>query len=224
MPPTANCHPPWRFIETRSDCKEKTVPDPTTHIIRPKLHHWGMRTAKFQEMVDWYSTVVGFETVLSSDSPAQVAFVTNDEQHHRGGFFSPPGVTDNPGRGTMPGVNHLAWEYDTLDDLLATWSRLDEQGIRAVLTTDHGPSFSFYYKDPENNTVELTCLAYDDLAKVKERLRSPENIRNPMGQPVTPEQLIAAREQGSSLAEIHERALAGDYVPEGPAPRPALIL
>jgi catechol 2,3-dioxygenase len=201
------------------------VPDTTTtQMIRPRLHHWGMRTAKFHEMVDWYSTVVGFETVLSSDSPAQVAFVTNDEQHHRGGFFSPPGIADDPDRGRMPGVNHLAWEYDTLDDLLATWRRLETAGIKSILTTDHGPSFSFYYKDPENNTVELTCLAYDDLAKVKERLRSPENIRNPMGRPVIPDQLIAAREQGLSLAEIHELALAGAYAPDGPPPSPGLIL
>jgi catechol 2,3-dioxygenase len=196
----------------------------TGHVIKPKLHHWGMRTAKFDEMVDWYSTVVGFETVLAATSPAQVAFVTNDEQHHRGGFFSPPGIEDNPQRATMPGVNHLAWEYESLDDLLATWQRLEALGIAAVLTTDHGPSFSFYYKDPEGNTVELTCLAYDDLAKVRARLKSPENLRNPMGRAVIPEQLIAARELGLSLAEIHDRALAGEYAPDAPPPSPALIL
>src|ERR1700683_5291632 len=113
--------------------------NPNGQVIKPKLHHWGMRTAKFDEMVDWYSTVVGFETVLAATSPAQVAFVTNDEQHHRGGFFSPPGIEDNPQRPTRPGVSPLAWEYESLDDLLATWQRLEALGIAAVLTTDHGP-------------------------------------------------------------------------------------
>lgn len=195
-----------------------------SHIIRPKLHHWGMRTAKFEEMVDWYSKVIGFETALSATSPVKVAFVTNDEQHHRGGFFGTPGIVDDPERGRMPGVNHLAWEYDNLDDLLATWQRLEDEGIESIVTTDHGPTFSFYYKDPENNTVELTCLAYDDLASARERLQAPENVRNPMGQAVIPQKLIAAREQGLSLAEIHERALGGEYAPEGTPPSPALIM
>ena len=193
-------------------------------LIKPKLHHWGMRTTKFDEMLDWYGTVLGLETVLAASSPVQVAFVTNDEQHHRGGFFSPPGIEENPQRGTMPGVNHLAWEYESLDDLLATWQRLVHLDIEPVLSTDHGPSFSLYYKDPENNTVELTCLAYDDVANARERLRAPENLRNPMGQPVIPEQLIAARRDGLSLSEIHERALAGEYAPAGPPPSPALIM
>ena len=193
------------------------------HVIKPRLHHWGMRTTKLDEMVEWYGKVVGLEVVLSSAQPVPVAFVTNDEQHHRGGFFRFPGVVDHPQRGSMPGVNHLAWEYDTLGDLLDSWQRLKDMGIEPVLSTDHGPSFALYYKDPENNTVELLCAAYDDLAKVREHMQRPDMVQNPMGRPVDPAKLIAAREQGLSLAEIHERALAGEYVPAGPPPSPAAI-
>ena len=45
-----------------------------------------------------------------------------------------------------------------------------------------------------------------------------------MGQGVIPDMLIEARKQGLSLAEIHERALAGEYAPTGGPPNPALII
>src|SRR5439155_11534000 len=141
-------------------------------IIKPRLHHWGMRTMKIDEMVDWYSKVAGFEIVLSAiqtdgsgETPPQAAYVTNDAEHHRGGFFKLPMFKDHPERNLMPGVNHLAFEYDSIDDLLASWERLKGEGIEPVLCTDHGPTFAFYYKDPENNTVELCTDAWEDEGK-----------------------------------------------------------
>jgi hypothetical protein len=33
---------------------------------------------------------------------------------------------------------------------------------------------------------------------------------NPLGQPIDPDQLVVARQQGLALAEIHERAFANE--------------
>jgi catechol 2,3-dioxygenase-like lactoylglutathione lyase family enzyme len=195
----------------------------SNEIIKPKLHHWGMRTIKFDEMVAWYGTVVGFEPVLSSESPMKSQFVTNDEQHHRGGFFNFPHLNDDPGRFQAPGINHLAWDYESLDDLLATWQRLKDEGIEPLITTDHGPTFAFYYKDPENNTVELLCDAYGDAGKSMEHMLRPDMIQNPMGTPVDPALLIEARANGMSVEEVHERAQAGEFAPDGPPPDPRVL-
>jgi catechol-2,3-dioxygenase len=195
----------------------------TSEVIKPRLHHWGMRTIQFDEMTQWYARVVGFEAVLATDAPMKSQFVTNDEQHHRGGFFNFPGLKDEPSRFQMPGINHLAWEYDSLDDLLASWKRLKDEGIEPVITTDHGPTFAFYYKDPEGNTVELLCDAYADAAKSMEHMLRPDMIQNPMGAPVDPVQLLDARESGLSPDEVHERALAGEYTPDGPPPDPRIL-
>ena len=200
------------------------MPKSDRPVIKPVLHHWGMRTIKFDEMVAWYETVLGLETVFGSPSPVPVAFVTNDEEHHRGGFFNIPGLVDSPERARSIGLNHIGWNYDSLDDLLDTWSRLQEEGIKSIVDTDHGPTFSIYYKDPEDNTVELTCLSFDTLAQAVEACQDPVMIANPMGAPFVPEKLIQARKDGLSLSEIHEKTMAHEYAPEGPPPGPELIM
>ncbi len=192
-------------------------------LIKPRLHHWGMRTMKINEMVDWYSKVAGFEIVLearqtdvSEETPPQAAYVSNDEEHHRGGFFELPTFTDHPDRNMMPGVNHLAFEYDSIDDLLSSWERLKGEGIEPVLCTDHGPTFAFYYKDPENHTVELLTDAWEDGDKARAIMSDPKMLANPMGKQVDPAKLIAARQEGISLTELHERAMAEAYLPQTP--------
>jgi catechol 2,3-dioxygenase-like lactoylglutathione lyase family enzyme len=199
-------------------------------IIRPRLHHWGMRTLKLDEMVDWYSKVCGYEIVLearqtdvSAESPPQSAYVSNDEEHHRGGFFTLPMFKDHPERNFMPGVNHLAFDYDSVDDLLSSWERLKAEGIEPALCTDHGPTFAFYYKDPENNTVELCCDAWEDESKPREIMSSPRMLQNPMGSQVDPAKLLEARRGGLSLAELHERAMADEYAPSQPGNPMVLI-
>jgi len=190
-------------------------------IIKPRLHHWGIRTKKLNEMVDWYSRVAGFEIVLearqtdvSEETPPQAAYVSNDKEHHRGGFVELPMFKDHPERNMMPGVNHLAFEYDDIDDLLASWERLKSEGINPVLCTDHGPTFAFYYKDPENHTVELLCDAWEDEKKPREIMSDPKMLANPMGKQVDPARLLAARREGASLTELHERAMNEQYLPE----------
>lgn len=49
----------------------------------------------------------------------------------------------------------VAFEYPTVDDLLASYTRLKNLGIVPVLTTDTGPTTAFYYEDPDGNSVEL---------------------------------------------------------------------
>jgi catechol 2,3-dioxygenase-like lactoylglutathione lyase family enzyme len=190
-------------------------------VIKPRLHHWGMRTMKINEMVDWYTKVAGFEIVLearqtdvSEETPPQAAYVSNDEEHHRGGFFEMPIFKDHPERNMMPGVNHLAFEYEDIDDLLSSWERLKGEGIEPVLCTDHGPTFAFYYKDPENNTVELLCDAHSDPSAPRAIMSDPRILANPMGKQVDPAKLIAARREGLSLDDLHARSMEGEYLPE----------
>lgn len=182
-------------------------------VIKPQLHHWGIRTLQFQEMLDWYTKVVGFEVVLAAESPVQSAFVTNDDAHHRGGFFQFPGIQPHPEGSLPPAVNHLAFEFDSLEDLLSSWERIKAEGIEPLMCTDHGPTFAFYYKDPDNHTVELLCDAAEDPGAV---MRDPALTANPMGHFVDPAKLLEALRSGLSPSEIHERALADEYAPAQP--------
>jgi catechol 2,3-dioxygenase len=45
---------------------------------------------------------------------------------------------------------------------------------------------------------------------------SPQFAANPIGVPVDPAAVVAARGAGASASELHERAYAGDFIPHEP--------
>jgi catechol 2,3-dioxygenase-like lactoylglutathione lyase family enzyme len=182
-------------------------------IIRPHLHHFGTATTRNDEMLEWYRNVVGMEVSMRSEVPVTMTFVSNDLAHHRGGFFSPPFVTEDAEKFQHARIQHLAWEFDSIDDLLETWERLTGLGIVPVAASCHGTHFSCYYKDPDYNTVELLADAFGDMRKSFEFFQTPQMQANPMGGHIDPAKLIEARKQGVELDELRERALAGEYVP-----------
>ena len=152
----------------------------------------------------------------TTDPLPTMAFVTNDNHHHRGGFFSPPTLSDDPAKLDHARIQHLAWEYENIDDLLASWQRIADLGIEPVSCWCHGPSFSFYYKDPDNNTIELTVDAYGDLERSFAHTRRDDWKAGPNGTAVDPAKLLAARTAGASLDELREGGLAAEYEPAEP--------
>lgn len=183
-------------------------------VATPALHHWGTATTRHEEMIEWYRDVLGLEIVAQTSDPLpKMTFVANDEHHHRGGFFSPPGLEDDPDRLAQSRIQHLAWEYDSIETLLETWQRLVSLGIEPVSCCCHGPSFAFYYKDPDRNTVELLTDAYADHARSFEHTTRPEWRAKPNGVAVDPQALIDATAAGVSLDELRENGLAGRYLP-----------
>jgi catechol 2,3-dioxygenase len=113
-------------------------------------------------------------------------------------------------------MHHLAFEYATLDDLLATYLRLKGEGIVPGGCLDHGLTTSFYYVDPDENCVELQADNYGDWSRSTEFIRTDERFAaDPIGKPVDPDALVAARRQGLSAQEIHERGYRGEYPPSG---------
>ncbi len=108
------------------------------------------------------------------------AWVTNDEANHRIGMISLNGLTHHPDRSHHCRIQHIAFEYATIDDLLATFERLRDQGIEPVLAADHGATTRFYYDDPDRNSVELSVDNFGDWQKSSACLRnSPEFAARP---------------------------------------------
>jgi catechol 2,3-dioxygenase len=196
----------------------EVVDDNGTRIVCPTLSHTGNATPRQEEMLRWYRNVLGQQATLEANPPAtpqRSVWTSNDETHHRMGFFAYPGLEDRVNR-KSPGVNHTAWEYPSIDDLLDTWERLQALGITPEFTVDHGITFAFYYYDPDGNLVELMTDAFGDHAKSMEfQLTSQELRANPPGTPVDPARLIEARRGGMELEELHRRAYAGEFTPEG---------
>ena len=181
-------------------------------VISPKFHHVNLKTTRLDEMVDWYSTVVGAEVIFKYDMGA---WLSNDGANHRIALLAFPNFTDDPQKDDHAGMHHTAFEYDSFDDLNESYLRLRDAGIAPAICLDHGMTFSYYYADPDGNNVELQCDVFGDWKKSTEWMRTSIDFKNdPLGKFVDPDKVAADRADGVDFEAIHEKAMAGGYAPE----------
>lgn len=194
----------------------------TEITIHPKLQHVGLTTANLDAMLEWYRKVLGLTLNDRSAVPADaqhpppfsaVAFASNDEMHHRISFFEVSALSLDPDRSRHPRVQHVAFEYDTLDDLLGTYVRLKKLGILPVWAADQSFQTAIYYEDPDQNMLEFNVDNFEDVWTATEQLK---NLPSRMFVFVDPEKMIGARRAGASPWELHERAFAGEFAPTKP--------
>jgi catechol 2,3-dioxygenase len=183
-------------------------------VFHPKFHHANLKTTKLQEMIDWYSTVVGSEVLFQNPFGA---WLSNDEANHRIALTAFPNFVDDPDKDTHTGLHHTAFEYGSFEHLNASYLRLKEAGIVPDFCLDHGMTFSYYYRDPDGNRVELQVDNFGDWAKSSAWMREgPEFHADPIGQFVDPDRVASAHAAGAAFEEIHARAMAGEFAPETP--------
>jgi len=184
-------------------------------IKRPVFHHALLKTPRMQEMIDWYAVVVGIEPVFQAPG---VAFLSNDGANHRISLAGGQQFRENPEFRTYAGLHHLAFEYPSIDDLLDTWQRLyDDYGYEPHVAIHHGMTLSFYYVDPDGNSVELQADIFGDWKKSKKWMNTSAEFRaDPIGKFVMPAKMIAARDAGVKQKEMLKRAYAGEYAPPAP--------
>jgi len=198
----------------------------TEIVVHPKLQHYGLTTANLDAMIDWYRKVLGMTINHRASLPPMAqarapfsafAFVGNDEVHHRIVFFETPGATVDPEKLRHFRVQHVAFEYQTLDDLLGTYARLKGLGILPVMAVDEGLQMAIYYTDPDQNSVELNVNNYGNEWTATEHMRSAPPIgERPRRSQIDLDKMIAARKAGASPWELHERASAGELAPDKP--------
>lgn len=124
-----------------------------------KFAHVVYRTRRFQQMLDWYALVFGAR--IQHRDPA-LAFLTYDDEHHRFAFADLDVLQPESGdeRGVV-GVDHVAWTWSSLTDLLTTWERLADAGVTPYWCVHHGITASLYYADPDGNQMEFQVDALD---------------------------------------------------------------
>jgi catechol 2,3-dioxygenase len=119
----------------------KTTPVQTGTSIRPTLHHVNFKTTRLEEMIDWYSKVVGGDVNFRFPGGA---WVSNDRANHRIAFLAAPGLKDDAEKVAHTGLHHTAFEYDSFDDLMSSYARLKGLGIEPDVCFNHGLSTSLY--------------------------------------------------------------------------------
>lgn len=158
-----------------------------------KLAHVVMRSAHYEQAKAWYQEVLGARVVF--DSPF-LAFLTYDDEHHRIALVNTE-AADPPAPGST-GVDHVAFTFAGIGDLLATYRRLDGQGIRPHWCINHGPTTSLYYRDPDGVQIELQVDNFDTDEQFREWATSGAFAANPIGVEFDPEDLCARYLGGES--------------------------
>lgn len=187
----------------------------TEITIHPTLQHCGLTTGNLDAMLEWYGKVLGMtvnkRVAASAGTPFKtVAFASNDEVNHRLSFFETPGLQADGDSDHHSRVQHIAFEYETLDDLLGTYVRLKRLGIPLLWAADHFIQTAIYYADPDGNIIELNVNNFTSDWTVTEQLK---HLPAQLHLNVDPEKMIAARKAGASVWELHERAVAGEFTP-----------
>jgi catechol-2,3-dioxygenase len=176
-------------------------------IRRPtKLAHFVIRSARYQETVRWYQLVLGAEVGFQNPF---LAFLTYDDEHHRVAVIDTAGAPEPP-PGAV-GVDHVAFTFASLADLLHTYRRLAAADVRPYWCINHGPTTSLYYRDPNGIQVELQIDNFASDQELAAWMRSGAFKANPIGVEFDPDVLAARLDHGDPLVEL---------IRQGSAPRP----
>ncbi len=172
-------------------------------IVPPSgLAHIVYRTRRFKEMLSWYSIV--FNAKILHENPA-LAFLTFDNEHHRFAFADldviRPDTNDKDDRG-MIGVDHVAYSYSSLRDLLENYAYLKQEGILPYWCVHHGVSASLYYADPDGNQMELTVDAFPTKAEAYAYVHGPGMAENPVGVEYEPDDWLTKLRNGTPETEL----------------------
>jgi catechol-2,3-dioxygenase len=181
-------------------------------MIKPKLHHVTFKTTRLDEMIAWYETVIGAKVQFRDRS---AAWTTNDAANHRIAFLAVPGLSDDEQKIRHNGMHHCAFEFDSFDDLMASFDRLRKANIEPAFCLDHGMTISLYYEDPEGNFVELQSDVFGDWVKSGDFMRtSPDFAANPIGTFFDPARVYEALKAGADFKALQKSMRAGAYQPD----------
>lgn len=138
------------------------------------VHHLAISTGDIKTQIEFFSDVLGCELValywmhgvegfwhgfLRLNDTSSVAFVQGPRTP---GIAPVPGVSHagNAGGDTAPGtMQHVAFNVDTLDDLLAMRDRIRSRGVNVMGPLRHGMCDSIYFAGPEGLVLEVATSA-----------------------------------------------------------------
>ncbi|BBX32368.1 putative ring-cleavage extradiol dioxygenase [Mycolicibacterium mageritense DSM 44476 = CIP 104973] len=165
-----------------------------------RLAHVVLRTTQYDAVVAWYKLVLGAR--VQFEASGKISFLTYDDEHHRIAVVNVPTLADRPPMAI--GVDHIAFTYNSMCDLVDTYERLKAASVRPYWTINHGPTISFYYRDPDNNQIELQVDNFATNDDVNEFLAA-EFPTNPIGVEFDPDEFVRMFRDGVPEAELRKR-------------------
>nr|WP_136250987.1 VOC family protein [Ningiella ruwaisensis] len=132
-----------------------------------RIHHVAYRCKDAKETVEFYQKMLNMDFQLaiaedkvpSTQAPDPYMHVFLDAGNGNVlAFFELPNSPEMGRDGNTPEwVQHIAFEVESMDDLLAAKSRLEAHDINVLGPTDHGIFKSIYFFDPNGHRIELAA-------------------------------------------------------------------
>jgi catechol 2,3-dioxygenase-like lactoylglutathione lyase family enzyme len=130
-----------------------------------RLNHAVLYVRDAERTAAFFEDVLGFVRVQQYSGFRGAVFLRADgstNDHDLGLFSIGAAAGDSPAGTRTVGLYHLAWEVDTLTDLVRLRDRLGKAGA-LVGGTNHGTTRAVYAKDPDGLEFELSWLVPLDL-------------------------------------------------------------
>ena len=147
-----------------------------------KIHHVAYRCKDAKETVEWYAKNLNMDFVLAIAEDLVPSTKAPDPYMHifldAGGgnvlaFFELPNSPEmGRDENTPAWVQHMAFEVDSMETLLAAKAKLEANGVEVLGPTNHTIFKSIYFFDPNGHRLELatntgTPEMYKTLDEVK---------------------------------------------------------
>jgi catechol-2,3-dioxygenase len=156
-------------------------------------------------MIRWYEAV--FNAKVQYQNPV-LAFMTYDDEHHRFAFMNlsvlQPDGSDTERQGSV-GVDHVAYTYRSLSELLDNYVQLKSSGILPYWCIHHGITVSMYYGDPDGNQMEFQVDSYPSNDEANAFMYGPGFDINPIGVEYDPEDWLARLKAGTPATDFLKR-------------------
>lgn len=189
-----------------------------TDLTPPRISEIVLKTAQYEAIKTWYSGVLGLAPFYEN-SPApgvqaakgrmeratdvRLCFIRLNYEHPYAqvvAIFEIPGTRREPSGD--PVLHHMQFRNAGMDDLFARYERLKAIGILPHRTANHGPGTSFYYRDPDQNIVELSANNFTTVGEYLGYFKTDSYQKNPSGIEIDADAYIARYRSGTPLAEL----------------------
>jgi catechol-2,3-dioxygenase len=179
----------------------------------PRLVHIVLQTAQPTVLRDWYCEVLDAHVVHAGHG---LTFITFDDEHHRIALLEVPAEIAKAKQPGAVGMHHVAFTFDGLDDLLDRYRQLAARGIEPAVPIQHGVTTSLYYRDPDGNFVEFQVDNFATADEATAYMQGPDYQEDSVGPAFDVERMIAARHDGTTVAELTTRrwASSGQVLPD----------
>lgn len=191
------------------------------------FHHIAFKTTNYENMVNFYKNLFGCEPLYQSDL---ITFLAYDDEHHRIAIANTSDVLKNlnfiqkivmklkiflnKNIPSIEGLDHISYRINPIEKWFDFYFKAKERGLSPLWTVNHGWISGIYYRDPDNNLVEVFFEHFSTAEEFKENI-SPDFEDEPIGTNMDIEVLYEMFKSGAGFSELIKK---GNTVPDGKKP------